>query len=51
MKNYALAALVFTVLCTVLNACRKNVKEEGPRDYDGVRQRSEEQHKSLDSQN
>ena len=45
-KGLTLAALSALAL---LAACRKNTKE-APRDYDGVRARSEEQHKSLDSQ-
>lgn len=31
-------------------ACRKQVKEEGARDYDGVRQRSAAEHRDLDAQ-
>lgn len=45
MRTVALTLLALSALA----ACRKNAKEE-PRDYDGVRQRSEQQHQSLDSQ-
>lgn len=38
------------VVLAGLAACRKQVKEEGPRDYEGVRQRSATEHRDLDAQ-
>ena len=43
-------ALVLLLAAMTLMGCPKPRTEEAPRDYDSVRQRSAEEHRSLDSQ-
>lgn len=48
MSNTLIALSLF-VLLGAASACRKQ-KTQAPPDYDGVRQRSEQSHGSLDAQ-
>lgn len=41
-------ALLLLLALSGLAACRKQVKPEAPRDYEGSKRHSEEQQKSLD---